>query len=168
MSDNLVTVCRCPYCPAGRGVVAVDPAEIRSAAVADGLRARPGWAGCAVFDPDRASGGPCPHLIQLEVEAGWLDRADDGDGREVSYRHPALAAAAPEPGHHLWSALRVAPRGELVPATPFRLVFEDAEGSIPDVPGRAGWEWYAWLSAIFAADAARFVQECQARHRRVR
>jgi hypothetical protein len=92
-----------------------------------------------VFAPDAVADGPCPHLVLLEVELGWLGQTDWGDSRESSFRHPALASA--DPGFALnrllWWGLRGRPGGVFAPATSFLHRHRDAEGMALDPRGGA-------------------------------
>lgn len=154
MSDHLVELCRCPFCPPGRGVVAVDPRS---------LRFRPERTDFLAFAPDRAPAGPCAHLVQFGASARWEGWCGGSDSREFRSRRDALMDSEFDHavGNFLWWVRSRRPsrsgarRG-------------CAEGRVPDRPHRPGWEWFAAPDALFAADPGRLVEECLKRGLRLR
>ena len=71
-------------------------------------------------------------------------------------------------GNVLWRVMDAPAGSAFAAAVPFRCEKGYAEGRVPDRPHRPGWEWFAALDALYAADPGRFVEECLMRGLRLR
>jgi len=155
MTDEFVRIVRCPYCD---HVIGLDSVGIVKPDRVRRVRTMPEGVDYVVFDLDRHSIGPCPHLVLLEVRAHLQD---NHKGRQIVIRHPALYAAGRPQGltDFLLFALPDC-LSDLSIVTPFRVFTEVVEGVTALTPRHRGWDWWARMDTLFAENAITFVEEC--------
>jgi hypothetical protein len=183
MTDLLMPVLTCPFCPPGRSVVSVDLRVVRAAvgrevrldpagpndpAVGREVRLDPaGPNDPAVSFQSGGAGPPCPQLIHLELWALWerLSRRDDAPVGSilVHWAHPATATVAAERFKRLREAVLPNPAyRRFLPATPVHVETADPKGVVEGrIPTRT-WRWRVEAAAVYAADAVRFCDELAA------
>jgi hypothetical protein len=173
MADSLIRVAACPFCEAGRGVLAVDPAAVRALTGSEILDLRVEPAPPAlVFDPDRPEGQRCGHLVELSASLGWElrrppGRVRRGGGLVADWRHP-LSEPPEGAGVIPWVAFRAVARSSrsrhpLRPRTP---AYWDKTELDRRLPAAGRGRWSPWLTgdvrAQFAVDPVAYCREMQA------
>jgi len=171
MVGSLVSLAKCPYCPAGRGVLAVDVDELRGVQGVEYPHLDNGsFPPAIVFDPFGARRGPCEHLVDLLGEAGWEHRDPQGQEQlggclDLTWRHTSY----PSTDHIGWecltefgqSVLRPGTDHPLRPRMPRITRSTDLTQPIPGVSLRRPWSLWVWgiLDASYAPDAHQYCHE---------
>jgi len=172
MDSIIIKLRGCPFCRCEQAVVLSDKQfDFPMAQVeADYRPGRP----FVQFCSHTVAHDPCVHLVHLELECRQRDADrvgldDSAEYDNYTFRHAVLKAA--DPDHELVGLLRWVlsePQDEIDhPDTPFRFVLSDVEGSVHyshghELNGGKRGKWWATADALYAADVAQFICECEA------